>query len=100
VLAGEYHTALLVSKIERGPLWKDSTIIVTYDENGGLWDHVAPPVIDRWGPGGRVPTLVISPFARNGFVDHTPMDTTAILKLIETRWASTPWERATRRAPT
>ncbi len=64
--------------IERSPLWKDSVVIVTYDENGGLWDHVAPPVIDRWGPGTRVPTLVISPFAKRGFVDHTVYDTTAI----------------------
>ncbi len=90
VLAGEYHTALLVRLIERSPLWKDSVIIITYDENGGLWDHVAPPVIDRWGPGTRVPTLVISPFARRGFVDHTVYDTTAILKLIETRFGLAP----------
>jgi acid phosphatase len=90
VLAGEYHTALLVRLIERSPLWKDSVIIITYDENGGLWDHVAPPTIDRWGPGARVPTLVISPFAKRGFVDHTLYDTTAILKLIETRFGLAP----------
>jgi phospholipase C len=90
VLAGEYHTALLLRLIERSPLWKDSVVIVTYDENGGLWDHVAPPVVDRWGPGTRVPTLVISPFARRGFIDHTVYDTTAILKLIETRFALAP----------
>ena len=90
VLAGEYHTALLLRLIERSPLWKDSVVIVTYDENGGLWDHVAPPVVDRWGPGTRVPTLVISPFAKRGFIDHTVYDTTAILKLIETRFALKP----------
>jgi phospholipase C len=90
VLAGEYHTALLVRLIERSPLWKDSVIIITYDENGGLWDHVAPPAIDRWGPGTRVPTLVISPFVKRGFVDHTVYDTTAILKLIETRFGLAP----------
>ena len=90
VLAGEYHTALLLRLIERSPLWKDSAVIVTYDENGGLWDHVAPPAIDRWGPGTRVPTLVISPFARRGYIDHTVYDTTAILKLIETRFGLAP----------
>jgi phospholipase C len=90
VLAGEYHTALLLRLIERSPLWQDSVVIVTYDENGGLWDHVAPPVVDRWGPGTRVPTLVISPFAKRGFIDHTIYDTTAILKLIETRFALAP----------
>jgi phospholipase C len=47
---------------------------------------VAPPVVDRWGPGTRVPTLVISPFARKGHVDHHRYDTTSILALIERRW--------------
>ena len=90
VLAGEYHTALLVRLIERSPLWADSLIIVTYDENGGMWDHVAPPKTDRWGPGTRVPTLIISPFAKKGFIDHTVYDTTAIAKLIETRFGLKP----------
>ena len=90
VLAGEYHTALLVKLIERSPLWADSLIVVTYDENGGMWDHVAPPKIDRWGPGTRVPTLIVSPFAKKGFIDHTVYDTTAILKLIETRFGLAP----------
>jgi phospholipase C len=90
VLAGEYHTALLVRLIEQSPLWKDSVVIITYDENGGMWDHVAPPKIDRWGPGTRVPTIIISPFAKKGFIDHTVYDTTAILKLIETRFGLKP----------
>src|SRR5205807_10104616 len=58
----------------------------TLFRSGGRWDHVAPPVIDKWGPGLRVPTTVISPFARKGFVDHTQYDTMSILKLIEERW--------------
>ena len=90
MLAGEYHTALLIDLIQRSPSWKDSVAIVTYDENGGLWDHVAPPPIDRWGPGTPAPTLLISPFAKRGLVDHTVMDTTAILKLIETRYGLAP----------
>ena len=90
VLAGEYHTSLLIGLIERSPLWSDSVILVTYDENGGLWDHVAPPQKDRWGPGTRVPALLISPFAKKGLVDHTVMDTTAIMKLIETRYGLKP----------
>lgn len=67
------------------PLWEKSLILVTYDENGGLWDHVAPPAADRWGPGTRVPALVISPYAKKGYVDHTPYDTTSILRFIEWR---------------
>jgi phospholipase C len=90
VLAGERHTADLIKMIERSPLWKDTAIIIAYDENGGLWDHVAPPKIDRWGPGTRVPALVISPFAKKGFIDHTQYDTTSILKLIETRFGLAP----------
>lgn len=66
-------------------LWRSSVIIVTYDENGGLWDHVAPPIKDRWGPATRVPAVVISPFAKKGFIDHTTYDTTSILRLIEWR---------------
>jgi phospholipase C len=46
--------------------------------------------IDRWGPGTRVPTIIISPFAKRHFIDHTTYDTTSILKLIETRWALAP----------
>jgi len=90
VLAGENHTAFLIGLIQKSPLWKDTAVIVTYDENGGLWDHVAPPKGDRWGPGTRVPALLISPFAKRGFVDHTVMDTTAIAKLIETRFGLLP----------
>jgi phospholipase C len=51
---------------------------------------VPPPVIDEWGPGMRVPTVIISPFAKKGFIDHTIYDTTAILKLIETRYGLEP----------
>jgi phospholipase C len=90
VLAGEFHTATLIALIQKSELWKDTAIIVTYDENGGLWDHVAPPKIDRWGPGTRVPALLISPFAKRGFVDHTVLDTTAIDKMIETRFGLEP----------
>jgi phospholipase C len=76
----------LIARIEASPQWKNTLVIVTYDENGGFWDHVAPPKKDRWGPGTRVPTLIISPYAKRGFVDHTEYDTTSILKLIETRF--------------
>jgi len=90
VAAGERHAADLVKLIENSPIWADSLVIITYDENGGLWDHVAPPKKDRWGPGSRVPTLIISPFAKRGFIDHTEYDTTSILKLIETRYGIAP----------
>jgi phospholipase C len=90
LLRGQQHVADLVASIQNSPAWADTAIIITYDEHGGRWDHVSPPVVDRWGPGVRVPAIVISPFARRGFVDHTQYDTTAILKLIETRWDLQP----------
>lgn len=67
-------------------LWNSSVIIITYDENGGLWDHAEVPKVDRWGPGTRIPALIISPFAKKGFVDHTQYDTTSILRFIEWRY--------------
>ena len=61
-------------------------VVVTYDENGGFWDHVAPPKGDRWGPGTRIPAIIVSPFAKQGYVDHTPYDTTSILRFITDRF--------------
>jgi phospholipase C len=83
---GQQHTADLVNAVRNSPYWADTAIVIAYDENGGRWDHVAPPAGDRWGPGSRVPLIVISPFAKKGFIDHTAYDTTSILKTIETRW--------------
>jgi phospholipase C len=80
----------MVERIRKSPAWKSTVIIVTYDEHGGSWDHVAPPQIDEWGPGTRIPTIVISPFAKKGFVDHTVYNTDSILALIETRFGLKP----------
>ena len=65
-------------------------VIVTYDENGGLWDHVAPPRRDRWGPGTRVPLIAIGPTVKRGYVDHTPYDFGSILRTIEVRFGADP----------
>lgn len=61
--------------------------MITYDEYGGQWDHVAPPKGDLLGPGTRIPALIISPFAKKGTVDHTQYDSTSTLRLITKRWA-------------
>jgi len=71
-------------------LWEKSLIIITYDENGGLWDHAAPPKGDRWGPGTRIPAIVVSPYVKKRFVDHTQYDTTSILRLIEHKYDLKP----------
>jgi acid phosphatase len=87
---GDAHVAGVIAMLRDSPAWKDMAIIVTADENGGAWDHVAPPKGDRWGPGSRVPTLIVSPYAKKGYVDQTVYDTTSILKTIETRFGVTP----------
>jgi len=90
LLTGEHHVMDLINAIRNGPDWPTTAIVITYDEHGGFWDHVPPPVVDRWGPGIRVPTLVIAPFAKRHFVDHNRYDTTSILALIENRWGLEP----------
>ena len=85
-LSGDAHIADVIAHLEKSKQWPHMLVVVTYDENGGLWDHVAPPKADRWGPGSRIPTLIVSPFAKKGFVDHTPYDTTSILRFITRRF--------------
>jgi len=83
---GDVHVADVVRSILAGPNAADTAIIITADENGGSWDHVAPPKGDRWGPGLRVPTLIVAKLAKHGFVDHTVYDTMAILKTLTVRF--------------
>src|SRR5262249_2208778 len=78
-LQGQQHVADLVTAVQNSPYWGTTNIVVTYDENGGFWDQASPPVVDRWGVGTRVPSIVISPFAQRGFVDHTQYETDSIL---------------------
>lgn len=61
LLSGDEHIADLVAHLEKSPQWAHMLVVITYDENGGFWDHVAPPKADRWGPGTRIPALIISP---------------------------------------
>jgi len=82
VASGDRHIARALKVLQESPQWENMVVVVTVDENGGWWDHVAPPKGDRWGPGTRIPALVVSPFARKGTVDHTVYDTGSILRLI------------------
>jgi len=90
VTDGDSHIANLIAKLQASPQWKNMLIVVTYDENGGYYDHVTVPKGDRWGPGTRIPALIISPFAKKGFVDKTQYDTTSTLRFITHRWSLTP----------
>jgi len=97
VEAGDRHIAHIVNSLRNGPQWKNSLVVITFDENGGWWDHVAPPQGDRWGPGSRIPALVVSPFARKGYVDHQVYDTGSILRLITRVFALEPLPGITER---
>src|SRR5581483_6783682 len=86
VMSGDKHIADVIAHLEKSPQWAHMLVIVTYDENGGFWDHVAPPKADRFGPGNRIPALIIGPTVRKGFVDHTEYDTTSIIRFLATRY--------------
>jgi acid phosphatase len=94
VLTGDEHVAGMIERIRKSPLWPRVAIIVTYDENGGWWDHAPPPRgegwSDRWGPGTRIPAIIVSPYAKRGYVDKTPYDTTSIIKFITRRFGLEP----------
>jgi acid phosphatase len=90
VMQGDMHLADIVARLKASPQWPHMAIIITYDENGGFWDHAAPPKGDRWGPGSRVPAIIISPYAKKGYVDHTPYDTTSILQFLTHRFKLEP----------
>jgi len=86
VISGDQHVADLVAHLEKSAQWPHMLVVITYDENGGFWDHVAPPKGDRWGPGSRIPAFIASPFAKKGFVDHTQYDTMSVLRFITRRF--------------
>ncbi len=86
VAEGDAHIADLIAKLRASPQWQHMVVVITYDEFGGAWDHVAPPQGDLLGPGARIPALIISPFAKRGTVDHTQYDTESILRLITRRF--------------
>jgi phospholipase C len=91
LVKGQQHVAGLVAAVQKSRIWEDCVIIITYDENGGRWDHVVPPVRkDGWGVGTRVPTIIVSPFVQRGRIDNTEYETVSILKLIERRFGLKP----------
>jgi len=86
ISSGNDHMTDIISHLEKSPQWKNMLVVLTFDENGGYWDHVSPPKGDRWGPGSRIPALIISPFAKSNFVDSTQYDSASILRFITKRF--------------
>jgi phospholipase C len=80
---GQAYVTSLINAIMEGPDWNSTVIFLTWDEWGGFYDHVAPPKIDENGYGLRVPGLVISSYAKQGYIDHQILSFDAYLKFIE-----------------
>jgi phospholipase C len=80
---GMDYVAYLVNAVMTSQYWQSTAIIVTWDDYGGFYDNVPPPVVDTFGEGFRVPTLVISPWAKHGYIDHTPYEFGSLLSLVE-----------------
>jgi acid phosphatase len=80
------HIADLINKLKASPQWGHMVIVLTFDEYGGQWDHVAPPKGDLLGPGTRIPALIVSPYAKTGTIDHTQYDSASTIRLIAKRY--------------
>jgi phospholipase C len=80
---GQSYIRDRVKALMASSVWKSSAFILTYDEGGGFFDHVVPPQLDAYGAGFRVPTLVVSPYAKRGHIEATVYDHGSVLKLVE-----------------
>ena len=93
VAAGDALIGRLVEMIDASPIRDSYAFIITYDEFGGLFDHVPPPTgpqADFFGPGTRIPAVLLSPFVKPGTIDSTEFETTSILKFISERFELDP----------
>jgi phospholipase C len=84
ITAGVSTMEQIITTLMRSSLWSSTAMILTYDEGGGFFDHVAPPVFDAYGAGIRVPTLVISPYAKRGHLEGTLYEHSSVLKFLQT----------------
>lgn len=90
VCLGENWTVEQLDALMQGPEWDSTVVFLTWDDFGGFYDHVAPPVVDRFGFGPRVPLLIISPWVRSGSITHTTLEFSSVLRFIEERFDLDP----------
>jgi phospholipase C len=88
--AGQQATRSLIQALMQNEAWESSAFLLVYDDWGGWFDHVVPPQVDDFGYGFRVPALLVSPYARRSYVDHTTLDYASILRFIEDNWDLEP----------
>ena len=84
---GEDWTVTQLNAIMQGPDWASTAVFITWDDFGGFYDHVPPPTLDQYGLGPRVPLLIISPYAKSGYISHTQYEFSSVLRLIEERFS-------------
>ena len=90
ICRGENWTVQVLNAIMHGPDWNSTVVFVTWDDFGGLYDHVAPPQVDQFGLGPLGALLIISPFVKPGSISHTTYEHSSILKFAETRYHLRP----------
>lgn len=90
ITTGMNWVKLVINSIMDSPYWNSTAIILTWDDYGGFYDHVPPPQIDKYGLGFRMPTLIISPYTKPGYIDHTQYQFESMLKFIEWRFNLQP----------
>lgn len=86
IVSGEKKMAKVINALIQSNLWTSSVFFLTYDEGGGFFDHVPPPQIDAYGPGMRVPTLVISPWVKRGYISGQLYEHNSLMKFLERRF--------------
>ncbi len=84
---GQTFVKTLIQELMRSSAWNSSAFLLAYDDWGGWYDHVLPPQVDQYGYGPRVPAILVSPYAKKGYIDSTVLDFTSILKFIEQNWS-------------
>jgi phospholipase C len=87
---GENWTVQQLNAIMAGPDWNTTAVFITWDDFGGFYDHVPPPTVDAFGFGPRVPLLIISPYAKHGYISHTQYEFASLLKFVESRYGLAP----------
>ena len=90
VCNGENWTVEQMNTLMQGPDWPTTAVFLTWDDFGGMYDHVPPPQLDEWGLGPRVPLIIISPYAKSGYIFSTQYEFSSFLKLVEERFNLSP----------